>query len=52
MNFTVTVQGKPYSTITAVSVMAALQQVIADRDAGKIAGYDHTKPADIKITKA
>jgi hypothetical protein len=51
MNFTVTVQGTAYKDITAESVMAALTQVIADRDAGLIAGYNNAQPADIKITK-
>lgn len=52
MNFNVTVQGTPYKTIVAASVMAALQQVVADRDAGLISGYDRTKPDEIVITRA
>ena len=51
MNFAVTVQGTFYKNITASSVMAALTQVIVDRDAGLIAGYNGSQPADIKISK-
>jgi hypothetical protein len=49
MNFAMTVQGTFYKNITAANTLLALQQLIADRDAGLIPGYVVGQPDNIVI---
>lgn len=52
MNYNATVQGTFYKMITAANTLAALKQLVADRDAGLITGYDSTKPANFSLSRA
>lgn len=51
MQYQITVQHKPYKTVESDSVMEVLQQVVAERDAGLIPGYDDNQPAYLSIVK-
>ena len=52
MEFNVSVQGAFYKTLSAVNTGAALTIVAEDIAAGRVPGFDETKPHNISIIPA